>query len=465
MRTNKSIIFSVTGVLFIILALLTSCKSDSQKADELRINNKFDEAFELYQRASDNGDSYAKWRLSRSYDNGDGVDFSESISLKLLKEAADEGCIEAKCDLAFAYMFNWYGIENEEEKGKELLENIAKDTDNAFVLSRYAILYFYGAPGFEENKEKAMRILNKVKDKEDPDYLYMMGRVYMSGTDEIDIDEDKGIEYLTKAFDKGLRRVADELTRTYSMGYGKIKPDKSKAYEWVKKGIESNNTDCMRWMALACLSDDSLYNDVHNIQRGVELLKKAALHGDGDAYSYLGTLYYGGKHLPKDDSKAFDNWEKSTALRSGDGAFHLGFAYIEGNGCDIDIEKGIGLWEKAVEYGHGGAANNLFCHYNNGDYGGKNKRNKELAKKYLLKAAELGDVVGCFNLGREYFFGNNLMEKNNSQAFFYIQRAADKGFVEACNWMAYFYENGIGCNKDPDKAKEYKDKTKAKEDK
>ena len=89
MRTNKSIIFSVTGVLFIILALLTSCKSDSQKADELRINNKFDEAFELYQRASDNGDSYAKWRLSRSYDNGDGVDFSESISLKLLKEAAD----------------------------------------------------------------------------------------------------------------------------------------------------------------------------------------------------------------------------------------------------------------------------------------------------------------------------------------------------------------------------------------
>ena len=43
--------------------------------------------------------------------------------------------------------------------------------------------------------------------------------------------------------------------------------------------------------------------------------------------------------------------------------------------------------------------------------------------------------------------------------------AADMGNVDACGVLSYFYENGIGCNKDPEKAKEYRDKTVAKEDK
>ena len=92
-----------------------------------------------------------------------------------------------------------------------------------------------------------------------------------------------------------------------------------------------------------------------------------------------------------------------------------------------------------------------------GEYG--EKKDKELAKKYLIKAAELNDAWGCLNLGTQYYLGNYLMDKSYSQAFVYVKKAADMGLIDACNVLAYFYENGIGCDKNPQKAKEYKDRT------
>ena len=58
--------------------------------------------------------------------------------------------------------------------------------------------------------------------------------------------------------------------------------------------------------------------------------------------------------------------------------------------------------------------------------------------------------------------GNDLVDKDYGQAFVYTKKAADMGHVDACNAIAYFYENGIGIDKNPQKAKEYKDKTIAK---
>ena len=58
-----------------ILFVLSSCQSDVEHADSLRLENKFDEAAQLYQKAADEGDAYAMWRLSNAYANGDGVDF------------------------------------------------------------------------------------------------------------------------------------------------------------------------------------------------------------------------------------------------------------------------------------------------------------------------------------------------------------------------------------------------------
>ena len=71
---------------------LFSCQSESKKADQLSLENKFDEAAELYQKAANRGDAYATWRLAKAYANGQGVDWDENKSFELLKEAAEKGC-------------------------------------------------------------------------------------------------------------------------------------------------------------------------------------------------------------------------------------------------------------------------------------------------------------------------------------------------------------------------------------
>ena len=450
---KKSLIF----VIIISAFALMSCQTDSEKADKLLLENKFDEAAELYQKAADEGDAYAMWRLSNAYGNGDGVDWDEAKALELLKKSAQAGCEEAKCNLAFAYMFDWSNIGKDEEKGKEMLEELIKQTKNSTVLSRYAGLLFFGGGPYEEDQEKAMRVLKKVEDKDNPFYLDLMGAIYSSGTDKIEVDAEKAIEYYTKAFENGRKYSAYRLQSIYTAGYGEVKADKTKRIEWLNRGIESNVIDCMVDMAGLCITEDSTFKDMHNPQKAIDLLKRAARHGSGKAYDSMGYLCYEGKYLPKDDKKACENWEKAVALKYYEAASNLAYAYIEGVGCEKDEKKGIELYKLAADNGSGFSAYKLYYCYANGAWGVK--KDIEVAKKYLFKAAEYEDAWGCYNLGRHYYLGTEYVTKDVGQAFVYIKKAADMGLVDACKSLSYLYENGIGVDKDPQKAKEYRDKT------
>ena len=453
--------------IFLLLAnciiMFSACQSDIEKADNLRLENKFEEAAELYQQLADEGDAYAKWCLANAYSNGDGVDFDRSKELELLKQDADEGCEEAKCDLAFAYMFGWYDeIGKDSLKGKEMLEELVKNSSNSYVMSKYAYLFLIGDPPYEENKEKAIRILNKINDKDNSFYNYAMGYVYLNGTDDIEINVEKAIEYLTKSFNNGIRISAHLIQGIYAKGYGDVKKDIKKQLEWIKRGIEANGTSCMIDMSNICLSEDSTYKEYNNPQRGVELLKRAARNGSSQALFILGNFYNSGEHLPKDDKKAFENWEKSAQLKDPNGLTNLAYAYLEGIGCEKDVRKAVELYKKAANNGSGFSANLLYSVYYYGKYGVKIDR--EMAKRYLLKAVELNEPWGYYNLGNAYFNGD-MVDKSIEQAFVYIKKAADLGLVDACESIAYFYENGMGCDKDPNKAKEYRDKTIASDDK
>lgn len=308
-----------------------------------------------------------------------------------------------------------------------------------------------------------MRILKKVEDKENPFYLSLMGGIYSKGTDKIDIDVGKGIEFFTKAFEEGRRYSAYWIQNIYATGFGEIKADRKKRIEWLNKGIESNVIECMVDMALLCITEDSTYEDMHNPQRAIELLKKAGRHGSGKAYDSMGYLYYEGKYLPKDDKKACENWEKAVTLKYYESASNLAYAYREGVGCEKNESKGIELYKLAADNGSGFSAYKLYYCYANGAWGVK--KDIEVAKKYLFKAAEYGDAWGCYILGRHYYNGTEYVTKDVGQAFVYIQKAADMGLVDACKALSYLYENGIGVDKDPHKAKEYRDKTIVNEDK
>lgn len=454
---------SIYYLIFVISTIMTftSCNKVS-RADSLRLDNKFEEAAKLYQEAADEGDAYAKWRLAYAYYNADGVDLDFDKAKKLLEEAAKAGCEEAKCDIACSYMYGWNNYDKDVEKGKKLFMALVEKSTNDYVIARYARELLHGWT-FEQDKEKAEKLLESVNNKDNDAYLRAMGELFEVGGDKTEINYKRSLEYYMKAFAQGNRHSAWEVAEFY-LGNDEIEEDTEAQIEWLKKGVESNNTYCMLWLAKIFISEDTTLTKYHNINKGLDLIKKATKHGAGNAYTTLGHIYWEGELVGKDDEKAYDYYKKAYELKDKDGSFQYAFKYINGIGGEKDVKKGVEIWEKAVEYGSEAAANNLFCYYYGVAWGAKLKE-LDKARQYLLEGAKLNDDMACNNLAKHYYKGTDLFEKNVSQAFIYFKKSADLGNVDACSSVSYMYANGIGCQKNPQKAKEYEDKTKAKEDK
>lgn len=459
---KKNFCFIVT-----ICMMFTSCMTDTEKADKLRFQNRFDEAAKLYMKAADAGDGYAMWRLCNAYSNGDGVEYNKEKALEYLKNAADVGCEEAIMELGLSYLNGWHGQVVVKDKGAEIIKDIVKKSNSTYVLTWHAkFLMNEDNEIFDYDLNKGIDILEKIKDRKDAGTcLGVLGLMYLDGNDKIKPDNEKGIALIKKGFERGKSYCALIMGDFYRFGLHGIKQDIDKSIEWYKKGVEANQVNCMIKLSEIYFVEksDTILGRYCNPNQGIKLLKKAMKHGSGKAYNRMGYIYYNGEYVEKNDEKAFDCYKKATELNSSDGAYNLGHAYINGTGCEKNVNKGIETWTKAADLGNAGAANNLFCYYYSHEFGNPNQ-DLEKAKKYLLQAANGGDIIGCGNIAYHYYHGSDLFEKNESQAFLYMKKAADQGDIDACKSISYFYANGIGCSKNPNKAREYENKTKAKED-
>lgn len=454
MKQVLAMIVTFMAVLFV------GCKDKAEKADNLRLENKFAEAAKLYKQAADEGNAYAKWRLAKAYENGSGVDYDEGVAWSLLIEAHKAGCPQATCDVACAYMYGEYGVEKDVEKGKLMLDELCGKTKDSYSLTRYANEFLYGRT-YEKDEEKAFLILDRIKDKNEPTYLMLMAQIYYYGTENIQSDKKKAIEYLEEAYEQGRGSAANIIGLEYLNDNPPLKKDVQKAVEWFEKGIKRNSTESMQHMSYICFSEDSIYNKWHNVERGISLLEKAGRHGDGDAYAYLGFRFDIGEGVYKDVDKAFEYYLKAYKLNSAWGANNLGSCYFGGKGCNKDVEQAVSLWTKASNIGYGKSSENLYRYYYYPVFGGyHHKVDKELAKKYLLLSVKQGDSDGNYDLAHHYYSGSDLFDKDLFEAFAYFKQAADMGNIDACQQVAYMYDNGIGCDRDPDKAKKYRDKTK-----
>ena len=460
-REKKSkrgyLVFAAIGVVLLlgVIWLFTSSQNYSEKADKLRLENKFEEATALYQKAADNNDAYGMWRLSKAYGNGDGIEFSQEKAVEWLKKAADNGCEEALADMAHAHLYGLYNLPIDTLKGVELIKQLLQTSNNPYALSRCAMIHVYGCGKyFEKDNNEAYKVLQKVADKEDPMYNQMMGLIYLVGTSSIDVDAEKAIDYFKKAYELGNGTSAYRIGALY--GEGKLLPkDYKKAIEWFNKGIEKNSTVSM--IGLSWIYDT--YNpdtkDFHNDTKAYDLIKRAMSHGDADAYDKLGYWYGVGKYVQKDDQKAFELYKEAALLGSTDGMLNAGVNYLAGRGTAPDTLAAEKMWIKAAEHGSGEAANRLSICYSDGKF----IRNTDKAALYLNKAAALDHPAACYNLAINYLKGiDGYYPKDAFQSFVYMKKAADLGYVDACAGLGYMYENGIGCEKNLELAKEYKAK-------
>lgn len=446
---KKMYLFLLMGII-----IFSSC-SDVKKADKLRLEHKFDEAAALYQKAADDGDVYAMWRLGNCYNNGDGVEKDDKKAYEWYVKAAKAGCEEAKADIACTKIYGWYKQKKDVKKGIKQLTELAKKTDNPYVIRRYAGIYWDGIENeIEQDRAKADSILNTIKDKNDPNYLWLMGYVYCYGSDLTDINEHKAIECWEKSFEQG-ESGSKQIAELYLHGGSQIEKDIDKAVEWYKKGIEVNGSGSMLMLADIFLAEDSALQKFHNTKGALELLKKSMKLKNADACDKMGCLYAEGMYVKKDDKEAFKYFKMADEYGSANGALNLGVYYLAGRGTDKDLEKTRECYERAMERGNAEAALRLAGLYEDFTLG---KPNPDKSKEYLEKAVDLGSPRAYYLIAKMYYYGANGYPEDDYQAFVYFKKAADAGWIDAYEYLIDMYEKGLGCTKNPAKAKEYREK-------
>ena len=439
----------------LMIAILASC-SDTDKADKLRLERKYDEAAALYQKAADKGDAYAMWRLAECYSTGNGIEFNQKKAYDWIVKSAKAGQEEAKVDLALTKIYGLYGQSKNVKEGINEMEVLYSSSNNAYTYLKYASLFWDGVQGeIERDQSKAVEIMNKLENKNSPYYNWFMGIVYCVGTDDIDIDENKAIELWNKSFSEGYNGSL-QIANLYANGGIHIEKNIDTAIEFYKKGVEANGTGSMLQLANLYLSPDSSLQKYHNPKAALELLKKAVKHGNADACDRLGCMFSFGEIIEKDDEQAVKYFKLADEYGSSNGTLNLGANYLTGRGVEQDLKKAEACYKKAADRGSHEAAMRIAEGYANHTFGYDLTKYKE----YLNKAVQLGSPRATYIMAQLYYQGYSELniKQDVFQAFVYAKQAADAGWIDACEMVAYLYENGIGCHKNIAKATEYHNK-------
>lgn len=207
------------------------------------------------------------------------------------------------------------------------------------------------------------------------------------------------------------------------------------------------------WGHLARLSHilDSGLPLAHKTAQAVALWKARAEGGDADAQFYLGSCYFSGNIVPRDDAKGARLSRSSADQGNASAQANLGRALAYGIGVGRDLNAALRYNRLSAEQGHASGITNLGVMHRDGL--GVDKDLSEAARLFR-KAADLGDCNAMLLLGDCYTAGLGV-EKSLTDAAQLYRACADGSRVEGMLRIARCYAEGIGVPCDPIEAVRY----------
>lgn len=204
------------------------------------------------------------------------------------------------------------------------------------------------------------------------------------------------------------------LGMAYTYGIG-LKSDFEKGIAWLEKA------------AVTCVEAQTLLGIIFyrrkEYKQALQWFSYAEKKGDPVALFYLGTLYWLGRGLIKNDAKAINYLTQASRANhviAGDASCNLGNIHFEGQGS---IAK-----------------------------------NPALAAEFYLLAAKSGNVFAQVKLAKQYFFGWGI-DQEEAKAFYWFKEAALAGELIAEYYLGYCYETGRGVTLNLAEAKRWYEKS------
>ena len=301
----------------------------------------------------------------------------------------------------------------------------------------------------EEKRDEGLRLLKETAEQGFPDALVMLGQLYAKGGKILRKDESKAIECFRNAADLGRASACIHMYECYSSGSG-VKKDAKLATYYALRAAAYGNTEGCFLAGSALMSGTGI---AKNTELGLKLCTYASDDGYMKATFTLANCYSRGKGVPKDAKKGFEMHKELADKGFIKSAFHVAEAYYIGDAVPQDYKKAFSLFKVGAE------KDNVFCQYYLGecyDKGHGTSVDKAEALKWYRKAAQQGHIVS-----------QKIVEERKSEAilkdespFDTFLKSARAGDAQSMYILGRYYEDGIGIEKDPRKAREWYQKAK-----
>lgn len=321
---------------------------------ETIIKNTFDTVLKM----AEDGNAFAQTEIGNLYYSGSNtVEKNPEKAFYWWSEAAKQGFISAKLNIALCYQYGT-GIMKDEEKALDIYKELA--TSMNYIVAKRNLANYY----FEKDNGRLSA-----------DACYWYEQAALQG--DIDAQNKLGI--------------------CYNIGYENWKArNEFESCKWYEKAASQGHPEA-QFNIGRCYFNGTGVNQ-KDPQKACEWLEKAAIKGLANAQNGIGLCYYDGNGREKDPQKGCEWFEKAAIQGMPEAQHHIGRCYYEGNGVKKDPKKGCEWFEKAAIYGLPVSQYVLgLCYYIDGF-----EKNDEKAKFWLRKAASQKNM-DAINMLREAF--------------------------------------------------------------
>ena len=433
------------------------------------------EAVKWYQKAAEQGNVDAQYKLGYSYYFGKGIERNNAEAAKWFEKAVQNGYKDAG---------GFY--EDALKKAQTEAKERARIQEQERARERAEEWYQVGEDCYnEKNYAEAVKWYQKAAEQGNADAQYRLGERYYKAQNYAE-----AVKWYQKAAEQGNADAQYELGYSYYHGRG-VERNYEEAFKWFEKAAKRDNADAQYKLGECYYYGNGVER---NYEEAVKWFEKAAERDNADAQYKLGECYYNGVGVVQNYKEALKRFEKAAEQNNADAQYKLGECYYNGRGVEKSYEEAFKWFKKAAEQGNADAQYNLgVCYY----HGRGVKKNYEEAAKWFEKAGDtkmlkkakrkqLGffgllkgiidrkrvkrqtiteeeyyieeaefieeerpeevdslkdkeDTKEWYNTGVRYY-----NEKNYAEAVKWHRKAAEQGHADAQNYLGFCYHQGRG---------------------
>jgi TPR repeat protein len=260
-----------------------------------------------------------------------------------------------------------------------------------------------------------------------------------------------------RACDSGNATSCYELGYSYYNGHNKVEKNATKALLYLEKSCNQNDMQ-------GCKLIGDIYTN-SDTQKAIFYYDKACDRDDLEACYYIGNLYKNGKNIDKNYTKALLYFEKLCEKEYKDSCYYVAWIYSADSVRDygkslsiydslcqkqnFDACKGAGWLYASNHINSTEKFQKVVYYYNFACDEGKDAKSCKYVEKMwdklqtfntLEQSCNNHNATSCHKIGYTYFWGEDVVPKDENEAKKYYALACDKyNFTKSCKELAFMY--------------------------